>query len=60
MKEAYTVYRIDYIRHESEPVGMVLERRKSYRGNNFEGLLMVAKKLFSTPSQDSEITTSPE
>jgi hypothetical protein len=58
--KAYTVYRIDYVRHESEPVGMMLERRRIYRGNNFEGLLKQAQKIFSTLSQKSQITLSPE
>ena len=58
--KSYAVYRINFIRHESEPIGMVVERRRFYRGNNFEGLLKLAQKIFSTPSQDSFISISPE
>ncbi len=32
----YTVYYFDAIRRVREPVGIVLERRKQDRGNNFE------------------------
>jgi hypothetical protein len=58
--KAYTVYRYDYNRHVREPVGMVLERRKGDRGNDIEGLLKLAQKLYSTSSLDSHIVISPE
>jgi hypothetical protein len=58
--KAYTVYRYDYIRHVREPVGMVLERRKTDRGNDIEGLLKLAQKLYTTSSLDSHIVISPE
>ena len=58
--KAYTVYRIDHIRHVREPVGMVLERRKLDRGNNFESLLKLAQKLYPAPSPDSHIVISLE
>ena len=58
--KAYTVYRYDYIRQVREPVGMVMERRKLDRGNDIEGLLKLAQKLYSTSSLDSHIVISPE
>jgi len=57
--QVYTVYRIDHIRRVREPVGRVLERRKRDRGNNFEGLLKLAKKLYP-PTPDSHIVLSRE
>ena len=58
--KAYTVYRYDYNRQVREPVGTVLERRKLDRGNDIEGLLKLAQKLYSTSSLDSHIVISPE
>jgi hypothetical protein len=58
--KAYTVYRYDYIRQVREPIGMVMERRKGDRGNNIEGLLKLAQKLYSTWSRDSLISISPK
>jgi hypothetical protein len=58
--KAYTVYQYDYSRQVREPVGMVLERRKLDRGNNFEGLLKLARKLYPAPSPDSHIIISLE
>lgn len=58
--KAYTVYQIDYVRHVREPVGMVMERRKTDRGNNIEGLLRLAQRLYSRSSLDSHISISPE
>lgn len=52
--KVYTVYRIHQTRRVREPVGVVLERRKLERGNNFEGLLKLAKLLYP-PSPDSHI-----
>jgi hypothetical protein len=58
--KAYTVYQIDHIRHVKEPVGTVMERRKLDRGNNFEGLLKLARKLYPAPSPESHIVISLE
>ena len=58
--KAYTVYKVDYVRHVREPVGMVMERRRSDRGNNIEGLLKLAQKIYSGSSLDSHISISPE
>ena len=58
--KAYTVYRVAFILHEVEPVGMVMERRKSDRGNNIECLLKMAKNIYPTQSMDSHIYISPE
>jgi hypothetical protein len=48
--KVYTVYQIDSITRVREIVGFVLERRKLDRGNNFEGLLKLARKLYPAPS----------
>lgn len=57
--KAYTVYRYDYVRHVREPVGEVMERRQEDRGNDIEGLLKLAQKLYKTSSLDSHLTISP-
>ena len=56
--KTYTVYRYDFIRQVREPIGMVMERRERDRGNDEEGLLKLAQKLYSTWSQDSHISIS--
>ena len=58
--KTYTVYRYDYIRHVREPIGMVVERRNESRGNDIEGLVKLAQKLYSTSSLNSHISISPE
>jgi hypothetical protein len=52
--KVYTVYQIDHTRRVREPIGVVLERRKLDRGNNFEGLLKLAKIIYPPPP-DSHI-----
>ena len=58
--KTYTVYRYDYIRQVREPIGMVLERRKGDRGNNIEGLLKLAQRIYQTSPLDSHLVISPE
>ena len=58
--KTYTVYRYDYIRHVREPIGVVLERRKGDRGNNTEGLLRLAQRIYPTSPLDSHLVISPE
>ena len=58
--KTYTVYRFDYIRQASEPVGELVERRNNDRGNNTEALLRLAQRLYSTSSLDSHIIITPE
>ena len=52
--KVYTVYKIDTIHRIREPVGVVLERRKLERGNNFVGLVKLAKIIYPPPP-DSHI-----
>jgi hypothetical protein len=52
--KVYTVFKIDHIRRVKKPVGLVVERRNRDRGNNFEGLLKLAKKKYPPP-RDSHI-----
>ena len=54
--KVYTVFQTDSITRVREPVGFVLERRKLDRGNNFEGLLKLARKLYPAPSPDIVIS----
>lgn len=56
----YTVYRFNYIRQMREPVGKLMERRSEERGNNIEGLLKLAQKIYSTSSLDSHLVIFPD
>ncbi|MGE5284443.1 MAG: hypothetical protein ACM3OG_05675 [Actinomycetota bacterium] len=58
--KTYTVYRFDYNRQVSEPVGKVTERRSVERGKNTEALLRLAQRLYSTSSLDSHLVITPE
>ena len=60
MVKIYTVYQINSNTRVREPVGFVLERRKLDRGNNFECLLKLARKLYPAPSPESHIVISLE
>ena len=50
---AVTVYRVDYDRKTRYPVGVVLEQRKTERGNNFKDLLRLARRLFASDAADA-------
>jgi hypothetical protein len=54
--KVYTVFHFDAIRRVREPVGIVLERRKQDRGNNFEGIMKVARKVYPPPSPETLVT----
>jgi hypothetical protein len=56
----YTVYRFDYIRNVREPVGKLMERRRTERRNNVEDLLRLAQKLYSTSSLESHVVIAPD
>lgn len=47
------VYSMDYVKRVKKPVGEVLERRKSFRPDNLSGLLVIARKKFSSNPQDA-------
>jgi len=48
-----TVYRVDYVRKTKVPIGQVVERRRSDRGDNLIGLLRLARKSFSSSPQEA-------
>jgi hypothetical protein len=50
MVKVYTVYHTDPVTHDKKEVGLVLERRKLDRENNFESLSKLARKLHPAPS----------
>jgi len=58
--KVYTVYRFDYIRQVSEPVGKLVERRSKERGNNVGSLLKWAQKIYPPSSLDSRLDITPE
>jgi len=58
--KTYIVYRFDYVRQVSEPVGKLVERRSKDRGNNVGSLLKLAQKIYPTSSLDSRIDIAPE
>jgi hypothetical protein len=50
---AVTVYRVDYARKTRYPVGVVLEQRKTERGNNYTDLLRLARRQFALETADA-------
>jgi hypothetical protein len=58
--KTYTVYRFDYIREISEPVGKLVERRSKERVNNVGSLLKLAQKTYPTSSLDSRLVITPD
>ena len=50
---AVTVYRMDYGRKTKDPVGVVLEQRKTERTNNYNDLLRLAQRLFALDAADA-------
>ena len=58
--KTYIVYRIDYIRHVSEPVGKLVERRRKERENNVGSLWKLAKKIYPSPPVNSLLIITPE
>jgi hypothetical protein len=50
---AVTVYRMDYGRKTKDPVGVVLEQRKTEPTNNYNDLLRLAQRLFALDTADA-------
>lgn len=48
-----TVYRVDYLRKTKVPIGLIVERRQKERGDNFIGLLRIARKSFSATPEEA-------
>jgi hypothetical protein len=46
----FTVYRVDKVREKKLPVGTLVERRNTERGNNIAGLLKLAAHRFKLSS----------
>jgi hypothetical protein len=58
--KTYIVYRLDFNRLVSEPVGRLTERRSKDRGNNAKDLLEWAKRIFSPIPPNSDLVITPE
>ena len=58
--QTYIVYRLDFIRLMSEPVGQLTERRSKERANNTEDLLKRAERIFRPFPPYSSIVITPE
>jgi hypothetical protein len=58
--KTYIVYRLDYNRLMSEPVGKLTERRSKDRVNNTEDLLKWAERIFPPFPPDSHLLITPE
>ena len=58
--KTYIVYRLDYNRLVSEPVGQLTERRSKERVNNTKDLLDWAKRIFSPSPPESSLVITPE
>jgi hypothetical protein len=57
---AYIVYRLDYVKLVSEPVGKLMERRRKERVNNSKDLLNRAERIFPPYSPESHLVITPE
>jgi|AP12_2_1047962.scaffolds.fasta_scaffold285187_1 hypothetical protein len=49
----FTVYYIDYEQRTREPIGKIVERRKSSRENNRIGLLQLARRQFCSSTDEA-------
>ena len=58
--KTYIVYRLDYVRLLSEPVGKLMERRRKDRVNNTLDLLKLAERLYPSSPPDSHLVITPE
>lgn len=47
------VYRVDYQKKKKEAIGTIFERRTKERGDNYLGLLRVARKMYARDLKDS-------
>ena len=50
---AVTVYRVDYGRKTKDPIGTVLEKRKTERAHNYHDMLRLARRLFALDTTDA-------
>jgi len=50
---AVTVYRVDYGRKTKDPIGAVMEKRKTDRAHNYHDLLRLARRLFAVDTEDA-------
>ena len=50
---AVTVYRVDYGRETKDPIGTVMEKRKTERAHNHHDLLRLARRLFALDTEDA-------
>jgi len=48
-----TVYHVDYLRKTRIPIGSVVERRKKERGDNYLGLLRLARKVYASSPEEA-------
>ncbi len=51
--KVFTVYRMNFEQRTQEPIGEIVERRKSTRLNNHIGLLQLARKRFSSCTDEA-------
>jgi len=51
-----SVYRVDYVKKTKVRIGIVVERRRSERGDNLAGLLLLARKTFASSPQEAFLT----
>jgi len=58
--KTYIIYRLDYVRLLSEPVGKLMERRRKDRVNNTEDLLKLAERIYPPSPPESNLVITPE
>jgi hypothetical protein len=52
-EKVFMVYRMNFEQRTQEPIGEIVERRKSTRLNNRIGLLQLARKQFSSCTDEA-------
>ena len=50
---AVMVYRVDYGRKTKDPIGFLLEKRKTERVSNYHDLLQLARRIFASDLEDA-------
>ena len=51
--QSVMVYRVDYAKKTKDPIGIVLEKRKTERVSNYHDLLRLARRIFASDMEDA-------
>jgi hypothetical protein len=51
--QAVMVYRVDYVKKTKDPIGIVLEMRRTERVSNYHDLLRLARRTYASDMADA-------